>query len=227
MIDALFFSASAFTAPLTLTVGRARTKALRLTTLSAAAEAEADDDKPQVHLESIGSIVEFDDGKHDRSMLGIVQTADAKAKGGSVYTVIDAHSNTHSVKGKSIHCAFPGDTKSKKAEPAAVLAPFEEVHELDSTHLGVEPELLELAWEVLDDDKDSWSAKSILQAIDDKLCKSNVESYKAFRLLTSDLGRVFFKSLSNNRFKAKNAKSVQASKQNWCREHEELDYCFV
>ena len=44
-----------------------------------------------------------------------------------------------------------------------------------------------------------------------------MQKYKAFRLMTSDLGKVFFKGLSHNLFKAKAAKAVAASKEMWCR----------
>jgi hypothetical protein len=201
-----------------------------LTTFQMKADAaDSDDaDKPQVHLEALGSIVEFDDGKHDRSMLGVVSSAEAKAKGGARYTVLDANSVPHSIAGKQIHCSFSPDAKAKKADPEVVLKPFETVHDLEPTALGVAPEDLELAWEFLaEEDNDSWSARSILQNIDDKLCRTPVEQYKAFRLLTSDLGHVFFKSLSGGFYKLKNAKSVRASKDQWCRAHEEADFCFV
>ena len=36
------------------------------------------------------------------------------------------------------------------------------------------------------------------------------------KLLTSDLGRIFFKSLAGNRYKVKAAAAVAASKEQWC-----------
>ena len=52
---------------------------------------------------------------------------------------------------------------------------------------------------------------------------------QAFRLLSSDLGKVFFKALGDNKYKAKAAKSVQASKDNFCRDPNTVDteWCFV
>jgi hypothetical protein len=226
MIAALTVAAAGFTAPLYHMPYTTQTTVRRVTMK---AEVPDDDDKPQVHLESIGSVVEFDDGKHDRSLLGIVTSAEAKAKGGARYSVIDANSVTHSVPGKGIHCSFSADKKMKDGvDPNVLLEPFEKIQALPSTNLGVEPDILELAWEMLkDEDKSSWSAKTILRSIDDSMCRSPVEQYRAFRLLTSDLGHIFFKSLSDNMFKPKNDKAVKASKENWCRSHDELDYCLL
>ena len=75
-------------------------------------------------------------------------------------------------------------------------------------------------------DADTFSARSIVRAIDEKLCKTSVERYRAFRLLSSDLGHVFFKSLSGAKFKLKAAKAVQASKDAYCRQHD-VEFCFV
>ena len=48
----------------------------------------------------------------------------------------------------------------------------------------------------------------------------------AQRLLSSDFGKIFFKTLSGNEYKAKSRKAVDASKNNWCQEAS-LDWCFV
>ena len=52
----------------------------------------------------------------------------------------------------------------------------------------------------------------------EQLIKGSVAQYKAFRLLHSSIGKIFFKALSGNRYKAKLLKSVEASKQTWCKE---------
>jgi len=224
MIGTLPCVAMAFMVPPTAFTGRTLNG---MATMKAADVDE--DDKPQLHLEPLGAIVEFDDGKHDRSVLGIVSSAEAKAKGGARYTVVDSNSVLHSVPGKSIHCSFSPDAKIKKGDPAVQLEAFEKVHELAPTDLGVEAEDLELAWEFFseEEEKTEWSARAILQAIDETLCRSSIEKYKAFRLLNSDLGHIFFKTLSGGRYKLKSPKAVQASKENWCRAHDELDYCLV
>lgn len=194
----------------------------------ASADADADAPAPEVHLEPIGSVCEFDDGKHDRILLGVVTSAAGKAKGGTVYQLEDADGKTHSVHGKQIHAAF-GPGAGKEKDVAKILSAYQEVAQKAPTDLGVEPELLEMAWELcaFTEAKDV-SAKGILSVIDENLYKSSVDKYKAFRLLTSDLGKVFFKTLSNNRYKVKAEKAVASSKEQWCKQLEgDEDWCFV
>ena len=76
MFVELTFLAAAFMAPPATLMPRT------LTMRSAVMKADDvdEDNKPQVHLEPVGSIVEFDDGKHDRAILGVVAAAEAKAK---------------------------------------------------------------------------------------------------------------------------------------------------
>ena len=51
---------------------------------------------------------------------------------------------------------------------------------------------------------------------------------RSSRLLSSDLGKVFFKSLGGNKFKAKASKAVKASKENWCRAiTKEPEFCLI
>jgi len=194
---------------------------------------------PPVRLEPEGTIAEFDDGKHNRALLGIVLGSVAKAKGGGArYEVIDANNKVHSVAQKSIHCtcgkAKP-DAQGLYTDPADALKRFQQVADSRATELGVEPEMLELAWEMCQEKEGgSFSPESIVATIDEKLCVGAVNKYKAFRLLTSDLGKVFFKPLGGNRFKAKASKAVQTSKEMWCRAVEEIssggsgeEFCLV
>ena len=42
------------------------------------------------------------------------------------------------------------------------------------------------------------------------------------------MGKIFFKTLGPNEYKAKAAKAVQSSKENWCRSLEgEQEWCFL
>jgi len=192
-----------------------------------------------VHLEPEGTIAEFDDGKHNRPLLGVVLGSVAKAKGGGArYEIIDANNKIHSVAQKSIHCtcgkAKP-DSQGLYTNPSNALKQFQAVADASATELGVEPEMLELAWELCqEDDSGSFSLESIVASIDEKLSVGAVNKYKAFRLLTSDLGKIFFKPLSGNLFKAKATKAVQASKEMWCRAVDEIssggsgeEFCLV
>merc|ERR1711934_161904 len=139
----------------------------------------------------------------------------------------DTAGEKHAVKESAIHINL-GSYKGKLIEPSAILAEYSRVMELEPTQLGVEPDVLEMAWELCaESGSTTFSPKAILSLVDESLFQSSLDAYKAFRLLTSDLGKVFFKSLNDHEYKAKAAKSVQASKDQWCRSHEELDYCFV
>ena len=118
--------------------------------------------------------------------------------------------------------------KGKLVEPSDILKEYQEVMEMDTMQLGVEIDDLEMAWELCaEDGKQSFRPKEIVSLVDDKFWKSSLDAYKAFRLLTSDLGKVFFKAVNANEYKAKAAKSVESSKQNWCGSHESADWCMV
>jgi hypothetical protein len=192
-----------------------------------------DDDRPP--LINIGSICEFHDPKHGNGaaspVLGVVQTCEHKAKGGMRLTLLDASGASHSIESKAIHLTLPA-YKGKETDPSTQLKDYVTVAKTDATELGVDAELLELAWEsVSSEERSSFSPKHIMNEIDEQLFKTPVQQYKAFRLLTSDLGKVFFKALSNNKYKPKASKSVAASKDNWCREVTEgtnsADWCFA
>lgn len=191
---------------------------------------------PQSNI-NVGSICEFHDPKHGAgkttSVLGVCESSMMKAKGGEKVTLVDANGKKHCVAAKAIHIVLP-PVKTKEEDPAVILKPFLDVAEKNAVSLGVEPEMLELAWETLkeDEEADAFSPKQVIQVIDDKLYKSAVDRYRAFRLLTSDLGKVFFKSLSGNTFRPKSAASVETSKEQWCHApgHGDMwkqEFCFV
>jgi hypothetical protein len=191
---------------------------------------ERPEQRPEIKINK-DAIVEFHDPKHgsgaQRPVLGLVQGAEYKAKGGARIMIIDAQGGKHAVKESNIHINL-GTYKGKLVEPSAILDEYTKVMALEPTQLGVEPDVLEMAWELCAEAGTStFSPKAILSLVDEKLYKNSLDAYKAFRLLTSDLGKVFFKSLNGNEYKAKASKAVEASKMNWCREHDELDYCFV
>ena len=98
----------------------------------------------------------------------------------------------------------------------------------DPTTLGVDVEDLEMAWELCaDSNQPNFSPRAILTMIDDKFFKGPLDTYRAFRLLTSDLGKVFFKPINDHQYKIKTPKSVKASKENWCRDAQDMEWCFV
>ena len=141
--------------------------------------------------------------------------------------IIDANGGNHAVKESAIHINL-GSYKGKLVEPSDILAEYQDVMKLEATELGVDPETLAMAWELCaESPKDVFSPRAILSLVDDSLFKSSIDAYKAFRLLTSDLGKVFFKAINDHEYKIKGDKAVQSSKENWCREHQEEGYCLV
>jgi hypothetical protein len=218
--------------PLALTSASLSTRRSAAATLKQAADGEEEERPPLIN---IGSICEFHDPKHGNGhqepILGVVRTCDHKSKGGMRLTLEDAKGSTHSVRDKAIHIVLP-PYKGKEVDAAVQLKDYLAVQAAEPTELGVDVDTLELAWEVVaSEDRASFSPKHIMSEIDDKLFQGPVNQYKAFRLLTSDLGKVFFKALSSHMYKPKSAKSVSSSKDNWCSDVLEgsntADWCFA
>ena len=178
-------------------------------------------------LLDVGAIVEFHD-PHKMSkmapLLGIVEAADTRK---DRVTLVDASGTRHAVESRFIHISL-GTYKGKLKEPSDILKEYTAIAAANPAEL-VQPELLEMAWELCAEaDEPSVSAKSILEQIDESLYKTQLDVYRAYKLLTSDLGKVFFKTLSNVDYKAKTRASVQASKEHWCESHaKESDFCML
>jgi hypothetical protein len=192
-------------------------------------------------LESVGSIFEFDDGKHPHPLLGVVESADIKGKKGAVYTVRDSSNRQHNVPAKHIHCKFTMDATVKPMDstnPDVVLVPYMEVAALEPHMLGIDLESLELAWEMCaeedaEENHKGHSAKSVVSMIDESLYATPVDAYKAYRLLSSSLGKMYFNKLhahdyAATEYKAKSPQAVADSKQALCAEDAEApEWCFV
>jgi hypothetical protein len=147
---------------------------------------------PVERVESEGTICEFEEGKNHRPFLGVIESS--KIKGSNVvYQVVDAAGSKHSVASKYLHCAFPASPMTKPNTPTSeVLAPYVSVARCKSTELGIDLEMLDLAWEVLaEEEPASLSSTAIVSYIDESLVEAEgPEQYRVFRLLTSDLGQV-------------------------------------
>lgn len=161
-------------------------------------------------------------------MLGLVTGVEYKAKGGARIQLVDARGSTYSVAESAVHINL-GSYKGKLVETADILKEYAAIMETEPTELGVDPEELEMAWELASDEgKASFSPKFLLSLIDDTFSKAQTDTYRAFRLLQSDMGKIFFKPIGPNEYKAKAAKAVRTSKENWCRSLEaEQEWCFV
>jgi hypothetical protein len=198
-----------------------RTRACRLK----AAPDERPEERPEININKM-AIVEFHDAKNPKPILGIVQGAEYKAKGGARIQILDASGSMHQVKEAQLHINL-GSYKGKLVEPADILKEYETVLQTEPMNLGVEVDELEMAWELCAEASKNFSPKAILSLVDEGFFKSSIDAYRAFRLLTSDVGKIFFKHISATEFKAKALKSVQGSKDQWCRAQESVDWCFL
>lgn len=145
--------------------------------------------------------------------------------------MVTADGKTFALKASQVQATFSPSKKMKAdTDPSEILAGYLEVAKAEPLELGVDPEMLEMAWELAaEQEASALSASSILQVIDEKLCSGPLEKYRAYKLMTSDLGKVFFKTVGN-KYKAKAAKAVQASKQAFCAHvtaTKYQDFCFV
>merc|ERR1712129_453295 len=107
-------------------------------------------------------------------MGGVVISVEVGAKkGGAVYEVADAKDKKHKVYAKNVHAVYPSDPMTKSGTPPA--------------------EVLELGWEMCTEDEDSedLSQAAIMGEIDPSYLESPVLQYTAYRLLPSDLGKIF------------------------------------
>ena len=113
-----------------------------------------------------------------------------KSKGGARIQLEDSSGLMHTIPEKDVHVNL-GVYKGKLQLAAEILGEYEAVMKLEATELGVEPELLEMAWELASEsDAKEFSLKFLLSLVDDNFFKSAVDKYRAFRLLTSDMGKV-------------------------------------
>lgn len=213
-LASLLQAASAFLAPATPTV--AKTVVFK----KKDKEAEADDAPPvQIHAMSSGTVVEFDLNKH--TTLGIITSHMVKAKGGLRYEVETADHKVHAgVAPKDIHFSAAG-AKANLAEMIQVLD--------TSTYTLVDPEVMEICYEVAMEEEKSLPLKQI--ASDLEMGSSPVDLYRTFRVLSGELGKVFFQKAKGHtsHFNARAAKTVEAAKRSLCGSHsdEYPEFCLV
>lgn len=189
---------------------------------------------PVAQPESTESIFEFDDGKHAQPLLGVVKEIIKKSKKSKedVYFVEDEDAKSHRVTSKHIHCVFPPNRKLQTSVSSAEkLKDYTEIAKLKPGDLGVDIEVLEMAWETLAGE-DELSIEAIMNEIDPTMCESPIGKYRAFRILSSDLGQLFFQRLHSHdyhhiEFKPKSQASVISAKQKWCEDAQDAEWCSI
>lgn len=184
---------------------------------------------------SDGSICEFEDGKGN-SRIGLVRSSKASGSKGFVYELVDVEEHVHTIATKAVHIAFPPNMKVKSTKPAEILKEYVAVASTKPIDLGIDVSLLGLAWEMCaEEDVPSHTTASIFNKIDPSLMESSIAQYKAYRLLASEIGHLFFKVLhetdhAHREYKARTADAVATTKNNWCEslgdKHSE-EFCFA
>ena len=194
------------------------------------------DAAPREYALSDGSVCEFEDGK-GHAHVGLVRSSKAGGAKGFVYELVDAEEHVHTIATKAIHVAFPPNLKIKTAKPAEILKDFVAVARAKPVDLGVDVSLLGMAWELCaEEDVPSHSTASIFNKIDPSLMDSSVAQYKAYRLMESSIGHVFFtvlhrKDHAHREYKARTADAVATTKKAWCDslgdKNSEAEFCFA
>mmetsp|Transcript_9093 Transcript_9093/g.27237 ORF Transcript_9093/g.27237 Transcript_9093/m.27237 type:complete len:226 (-) Transcript_9093:71-748(-) len=189
-----------------------------------------DSDAAPVEINALGkgSIVEFVHNKH--TTLGVVTDHMVKSKGGLRYEITTADEKVHvGVAPRDIHFSAPplkGDKGDKP--PLKRLPEFEHVLQTSATNL-IDPETLEISWEIAAEEDKVLRTKDISKLTD--MGSSPVDIYRTFRVLSSELGHVFFKGAKGEAaaFKARAKKTVEAAKQSLCNNHSDEygEFCLV
>mmetsp|Transcript_17810 Transcript_17810/g.54794 ORF Transcript_17810/g.54794 Transcript_17810/m.54794 type:complete len:214 (-) Transcript_17810:105-746(-) len=173
----------------------------------------------QIQALAKGTVVEFVHNKH--TMLGVVEDHMVKAKGGLRYEIKTADEKVHAgVAPKDINFSAAGAKKqlAAKADVLDTAAP-----------LLVDAELLELAYEVAAEDDQVLRVKDVAALLD--AGSDPVDLYRTFRVLSNELGKVFFAKAKGEAaaFKVRAKKTVEAAKQSLCGNagDDYADFCLV
>ena len=178
-----------------------------------------------------GSVVEFVLNKH--TVLGVIESHMVKAKGGLRYEIMTADEKVHAgIAPRDIHfSAAPLPPGKGAPAPLKRLSEFSDVLDASAVKL-MDPEVLEICYEMAADEDDSkvFRVKDVAKLIDDGTAP--IDLYRTFRILTSELGRVFFKAAKGEAaaFKARARKSVEAAKVSLCKAHGDdynAEFCLV
>jgi len=188
----------------------------------------------QQHAYASGTIVEFTEKK--RLHAGKITAVQHKSNGAARYDVEDHDGHTFSILDKAVNYAMPISANEERnikqifdEFDAALHEPEMELRK----DLDISAELLEMAWEeTMEDESHELTANSLVDLIHSHAA-SKLESYKAWRLLRTDMAHVFFKEIKDHgrvvSFKAKAQKTVDAAKKTFCThpDHAEDDMCWV
>jgi len=198
-------------------------------------DSSSDAPPPQQPALSKGTIVEFEE--KNREHVGVIADVQHKANGSVRYDVVEGFGpdgHKYSIADKAVHFAVPAPNSDKQAEQ--LLHQLEQAHEEAESELAkdldVTPELLGMVWEeaVEDEEMDQLKPAQLVEMVHSQKA-TPVQKYKAWRLLKSDVGHIFFKDVKEKGrvtgFKAKPASSVEASREAYCNTHPDDALCQI
>lgn len=185
---------------------------------------------------TVGTLVEFQEKK--RVHVGKILGAEHKSNGGARYEVEDHDGKHFNIADKAVSYAMPISPDDERRRGQI----FDDFHnaleepEMELRRdLDISPELLEMAWEEAAEDDAAHhelTAPSLFDLVHSRTA-SAIETYKAWRLLKTDMAHVLFKEIKHHgrvtSFKAKARKAVDAAKQTFCTkaDNAEDDFCWV
>jgi len=188
---------------------------------------------PQKSLAS-GTIIEFIEKK--RVHAGKIITVQHKSNGAARYDVEDHNGHKFNIADKAINYSMPisaNEERNIKKIFDEFAAALEESETKLRSDLDISPELLEMAWEEKKEDELQELTPTNLIDLIHSHTASKLETYKAWRLLRTDMAHVFFKELKDHgrvvAFKAKAQKAVEAAKETFCKNPDNAmdDFCWV
>jgi hypothetical protein len=199
---------------------------------------KSDDDHSNTNsVLAVGTFVEFEE--HSRVHIGKIEEQKQKSNGSARYVVTDNEGHSFNIADKEVRFAMhPPNSPNAANKLFGEFCQAQQASEEDiQRDLDISPELLELAWEEASAGADTESGglgnispNDLIELVHSHAA-SQIERYKAWRLLQSNLGHVFFKEIKDHgriaSFKAKARKAVDAAKQAFCNSHHESDLCLV
>jgi len=181
-----------------------------------------------------GTIVEFIEKK--RLHAGKIIKVLHKSNGAARYDVVDHDGHKFNIADKAVSYSMPisaNEERNIKQIFDEFAAALEEPETKLRSDLDISAELLEMAWEEKIEDELHELTPDYLVDLIHSHTASKLESYKAWRLLRTDMAHVFFKELKDHgrvvAFKAKAQKTVEAAKETFCKNPDNAmdDFCWV
>jgi len=192
------------------------------------------DDVPQQKSLASGTIVEFIEKK--RVHAGKIIAVQHKSNGAARYDVEDHDGHKFNIADKAVNYSMAISANEERNIMKIFddfAAALEETETKLRSDLDISPELLEMAWEEKNEDESHELTPDHLINLIHSHAASKLETYKAWRLLRTNMAHVFFKEIKDHgrvvAFKAKAQKTVEAAKETFCKNPDNAmdDFCWV